>query len=240
MCAGRRVRVLDTRARPEAARPLLRGRRRLLRRAHLRPGSAWFDDDVGPSDDPTYAGGVLDLTEPRNPFRGWSWVFIPSCTGDVHVGDRRVRYGSVVVEQRGWQNAHAALRWAFAHFPRVETVLVAGCSAGSVGSAFHVPAVIARWPRARVTQLGDSLAFVFHRPVNLTEWGAHKHFPSFFQIGERRFTMVEYLSKLARHTLRARSPASTMRRTASSKRSTARWAATRPASSPGCAPPRRR
>ena len=161
-------------------------------------GSTWFDDDVGPSDDPTYAGGVLDLTEPRNPFRDWSWVYIPSCTGDVHVGDRRVRYGSVVVEQRGWQNAHAALRWAFAHFPRVESVLVAGCSAGSVGSAFHVPAVIARWPRARVTQLGDSLAFVFHRPVNLTDWGAPKHFPSFFRIGERRFTMVEYLSKLAR------------------------------------------
>ena len=161
-------------------------------------GSTWFDDDVSSDDDPAYAGGMLDLTEPRNPFRGWSWVFIPSCTGDVHVGDRRVRYGSVVVEQRGWQNAHAALLWAFSHFPQVESVLVAGCSAGSVGSAFHVPAVIARWPRARVTQLGDSLAFVFHRPVDLSEWGAHEHFPPFFRIGERRFTMVEYLSKLAR------------------------------------------
>ena len=161
-------------------------------------GSEWFDDDVGQDDDPTYSGGVLDLTEPRNPFRGWSWVFIPSCTGDVHVGDRRVRYGSTVVEQRGWQNASAALRWAFARFPRVETVLVTGCSAGSVGSAFHAPAVIARWPRARVRQLGDSLAFVFQRSVNLSGWGAHEHFPPFFRIGDRRFTMVEYLSKLAR------------------------------------------
>lgn len=162
------------------------------------PGSDWFDDAVGPNDDPTYAGGMLDLSQPRNPFRTWSWVFVPSCTGDVHVGDRRVRYGRTVVEQRGWQNARAALRWAFRRFPRAESVLVTGCSAGSVGSAFHVPAVIARWPRARVTQLGDSLAFVFHRPVNLSDWGAHEHFPSFFRIGDRRFTMVEYLTKLAR------------------------------------------
>jgi hypothetical protein len=77
-------------------------------------------------------------------------------------------------------------------------VLVTGCSAGSVGSAFHVPAVLERWPRARVTQVGDSLAFLFHRPVNLSAWGAHERFPAFFRIGNRRFTMVEYLTALAR------------------------------------------
>lgn len=160
-------------------------------------GSQWFDDDVDANDDPTYAGGMLDFSQPRNPFRSWSWVFIPSCTGDVHVGDRRVRYGRTVVEQRGWQNARAALRWAFRRFPQAESVLVAGCSAGSVGSAFHAPAVIDRWPRAQVAQLGDSLAFVFHRPVDLSDWGAHERFPEFFRIGNRRFTMVEYLTKLA-------------------------------------------
>jgi Pectinacetylesterase len=161
-------------------------------------GSQWFDDSVGPVDEPAYAGGMLDLEDPRNPFRDWSWVFIPSCTGDVHLGDRRVRYGAVTVEQRGWQNARAALRWSFGRFDRVESVFVAGCSAGSVGSAFHVPAVLGRWPKARVTQLGDSLAFVFHRPISLTGWGAHRHFPGFFRIGARRFTMSEYLAALAR------------------------------------------
>ena len=162
-------------------------------------GSQWFDDDVGVDDDPSYAGGMLDLADSRNPFRDWSWVFIPSCAGDVHTGDKRVTYGSVTVEQRGWQNARAALGWAFRRFDRVDSVLVTGCSAGSVGSAFHVPAVLGRWPKARVTQVGDSLAFVFHRPVSLTSWGAPKHFPPFFRIGTRRFTMVEYLTALARH-----------------------------------------
>jgi Pectinacetylesterase len=161
-------------------------------------GSTWFDDSVGVEDHPRYAGGVLDLRDRRNPLRNWSWVFIPSCTGDVHLGDKRNRYGSVIVEQRGWQNARAALRWAFRRFRDVDAVFVTGCSAGSVGSAFHVPSVLERWPRARVTQLGDSLAFVFHRPLNLTDWDAHRHFPSFFRVGQRRFTMVEYLRALAR------------------------------------------
>lgn len=64
-------------------------------------GNRWFDDSVGPEDDPAYARGVFDLADRRNPFRDWSWVMIPSCAGDVHVGDRRVRYGPVTVEQRG-------------------------------------------------------------------------------------------------------------------------------------------
>jgi Pectinacetylesterase len=162
------------------------------------PGSAWFDDSVTSSDDPSFAGGMLDLSDRRNPFAGWSWVFVPSCTGDVHVGDTVARYGPTRVHQRGWRNARAALEWAFRRLPSVESVLVTGCSAGSVGSAFHVPAVLDRWPLARVTQVGDSLAFVFHRPVTLTGWRAHRHFPPFFRIGARSFTMVEYLTALAR------------------------------------------
>jgi hypothetical protein len=161
-------------------------------------GSTWFDDAVTNADDPTHAGGMLAMADPRNPFRDWSWVFIPSCGGDVHLGDRRVRYGSVTVQQRGRQNAHAAVDWAFTHLPNPDTVLVSGCSAGSVGSAFHVPAILDHWPRARVAQIGDSLAFVFHRPVDLSEWGAPAHFPAFFRIGERPFTMVQYLTALGR------------------------------------------
>jgi len=162
------------------------------------PGSIWFDDRVNEGDDPRFNGGLLDVSDPRNPFRGWSFLYIPSCTGDVHLGDRVARYGTTTIRHRGWVNARAALRRANAEFPVPETVFVTGCSAGSVGSAFHVPAVLQHWPRAKVTQLGDSLAFVFHRPVDLTGWGAHKRFPSFFRIGNRRFTMVEYLTALAK------------------------------------------
>lgn len=161
------------------------------------PGSTWFDDRVDSGDDPAFNGGLLDLADARNPFRNWSFLYIPSCTGDVHLGDRVARYGSTIIRHRGWANARAALRRAYSEFRAPEAVFVTGCSAGSVGSAFHVPAVLARWPQAKVTQLGDSLAFVFHRPIDLTDWGAPARFPAFFRIGNRRFTMAEYLTALA-------------------------------------------
>jgi hypothetical protein len=166
------------------------------------PGSSWFDDAVDGGDDPSFARGIFDFGDPRNPFRDWSFVYIPVCTGDVHLGDRVQTYSergaSVTVRHKGFVNARAALAWAFDRFPEPTRVLVTGCSAGSVGSAFHAPAVLARYPRAQVAQLGDSLAFQFHRPIRLVDWGAHRHFPAFFDIGGRRFTMAQYLSALAR------------------------------------------
>ena len=162
------------------------------------PGSTWFDDRVNDADAPRWNGGVLDLDDERNPFRGWSAVYIPSCTGDVHTGTRVVKYGRLRVHQKCYVNARAALAHAYRQFPNAGVVFVTGCSAGSVGSAFHADAVIRHYRKARVTQLGDSLAFVFHRPISLASWGTHSVFPPFFRIRNRRWTMVEFITRLAR------------------------------------------
>jgi Pectinacetylesterase len=164
------------------------------------PGSFWFDDRVDGGDDPELsAGGVLDLEAPENPFADYSMVFIPSCTGDVHTGSRVVEYGPYRVHQKGHLNATAALEHAFEEFPSPEAVFVTGCSAGSVGSAFHADTVLQQYPDARVTQVGDSLAFVFHRPVSLESWGTHEHFPEWFTPSRKngRWTMTEFLTALA-------------------------------------------
>ena len=166
-----------------------------------RPGSSWFDDRIDAYDDPAVSGGILDFAHPDNPFRDYSVVYIPSCTGDVHTGSRLVSYGSGLrVHQKGFLNARAALARAYREFPDPDAVFVTGCSAGSVGSAFHADAIIGRYPDARVTQLGDSLAFLFHRPVNLAGWGAHEHFPRWFRPTRprQRWTMVEFVRGLAR------------------------------------------
>jgi hypothetical protein len=164
------------------------------------PGSVWFDDRVDESDDPGFAGGgVLDLEHPDNPFADYSMVFIPSCNGDVHTGSRVVSYGPHRIQQKGYLNAQAALERAYTEFPDAAEVFVSGCSAGSVGSAFHADAIIDRYPEARVTQVGDSLAFVFHRPITLESWGTHEHFPDWFELerANGRWTMVEFLTALA-------------------------------------------
>jgi pectinacetylesterase len=165
-----------------------------------RPGSTWFDDRVDAFDNPAGSGGVLEFGHPDNPFRDYSVVYIPSCTGDVHTGSRLVRYGSLRVHQKGYVNAQAALRRAFREFPDPDAVFVTGCSAGSVGSAFHADSIIRRYRDARVTQLGDSLAFVFHRPISLVDWGTHARFPAWFRPTRPRgrWTMVEFVRALAR------------------------------------------
>ena len=160
--------------------------------------SMWFDDRIDERDDPDGAGGVLDFRRRENPFRNYSATYIPSCTGDVHTGAEVVRYGSVTVHQKGYHNAPAALSTTYRLFPNADAVFVTGCSAGSVGSAFHSDAIIRAYPRARVTQVGDSLAFVFHRPVSLENWGTHRHFPSWARPSceDKRWT-VEFIRGLA-------------------------------------------
>jgi dienelactone hydrolase len=161
-------------------------------------GSTWFDDRVDASDDPGFNGGILDLDNAQNPFRDWSIAYLPSCTGDVHSGTRVVRYGRIRVHQVGYVNARAALARTYREFPDASVVFITGCSAGSVGSAFHADGIIRHYRRTRITQLGDSLAFVFHRPISLAAWGTNSVFPPFFRIGNRRWTMAEFITRLAK------------------------------------------
>jgi hypothetical protein len=39
---------------------------------------------------------------------------------------------------------------------------------------------------------------VFHRPISLAAWGTNSVFPPFFRIGNRRWTMAEFIARLAR------------------------------------------
>jgi hypothetical protein len=174
------------------------------------PGTATFKDRVTGADDPTgRAAGILDLADPANPFRAATMVYVPSCTGDVYSGDSVQTYRSaagetVTVHHRGRVNAGAAVGWAFEHVSDPKRVFVTGCSAGSVGSALFAPRIIEHWPQAQVTQLGDSLAFVFHRPVDLArDWNGQGVLPDWIPgvraIPPDRFTMARYYAAVAAH-----------------------------------------
>ncbi|MFN2433377.1 MAG: pectin acetylesterase-family hydrolase [Gemmatimonadota bacterium] len=179
-----------------------------------RPGSDFLKDAVSRDEDPTGKPGVFDLENPGNPFRGWSMLFVPYCTGDVHWGDhvrtyddssaaaRREGWSRVTMRHKGYVNARAALAWAYEQVPDPERVLVSGCSAGSVASILFTPYVIREYPDARVAQLGDAEAFVFDRPVDLqTDYRAHDNFPSWIPalraIPAGEFTMERFYSAVA-------------------------------------------
>ena len=59
--------------------------------------------------------GIFDRSNPENPFKDFSVIVVPYCTGDVHIGDASRRYGddpsSRPVAHRGYRNVAAVLGW---------------------------------------------------------------------------------------------------------------------------------
>jgi hypothetical protein len=112
-----------------------------------------------------YRAGLLDPANPENPVRGYTKVFVPYCTADLHLGARTVAYDIPAsrtdsahlfeIHHSGTANAMAAIDWAFAHVPSPRTILVTGESAGSVPTPVYAAVMSKHYPRARVVALGD-------------------------------------------------------------------------------------
>jgi hypothetical protein len=72
-----------------------------------------YETSAGIDDDPSRAGGVFDTTNPENPFADWSVVFVPYCTGDVHIGNATTDYGNgLTVQHKGYVNGTAEQTWS--------------------------------------------------------------------------------------------------------------------------------
>lgn len=100
--------------------------------------------------------GIWDDTNPANPFRDWSVVFVPYCTGDVHIGNNTADYGNgVTVEHKGYVNGVAALDTLAASFPDADHIVVSGESAGSVPDPLYAGLAADLFPEARITVLAD-------------------------------------------------------------------------------------
>ena len=121
-----------------------------------------FDAAIDSADFAQRRDGIFDAHAAANPFRGYTTVFVPYCTGDAHLGTRTVRYpadtGVVTVRHRGFYNAESVLAWLAARRRAPATVVVVGASAGAIASPIVAAEVAARLPRARVVQIGDAVA----------------------------------------------------------------------------------
>jgi Pectinacetylesterase len=108
-------------------------------------------------DDPTEQGGMFHLDDERNPFADYSFVYVPYCTGDVHIGDTTTKYApGLTIRHKGYVNASAALDRLAATFPSASKVVVIGESAGSIAAPLYAGILSDRLPDARVTVLGDA------------------------------------------------------------------------------------
>lgn len=151
-----------------------------------------FSEDVSTLDefvaavDGPLAGGILS-DDPNNPFRDWTIIHVPYCTGDVHWGDARTSYGDAgAIEHRGFVNASAALNWTYTRYTAPDNVFVSGCSAGAYGAILHSAYIAQHYESADIAVFADSGAGIITDTFlndSLPNWNAEANLPSAFVPG---------------------------------------------------------
>lgn len=143
-----------------------------------------YDPMVDSTDNPGNAklrwygyDGIFDLENAANPFRDYSILWIPYCTGDTHLGDQDYTYSSndtsFVIRHRGFTNSMASLNWVMERILNPEMVFVTGVSAGSVASPVYTAILADHYPDARITHMGDCSGAYRGEEVRTTldRWG---------------------------------------------------------------------
>jgi hypothetical protein len=120
------------------------------------PGSDLYKTNIRSGDRPSGQAGIFELAEKRNPFADYSIVYVPYCTGDVHIGNTTTKYApGLTVHHRGYVNGTAALDQLATTFPDATKVVVMGESAGSIAAPLYAGLVSDRLPKAEITVLAD-------------------------------------------------------------------------------------
>lgn len=128
------------------------------------------------------SAGVFDSMNPENPLADHSFVYVPYCTGDAHLGDRVNEYSdTLTIDHRGFANASTGLQTVIANYPEVEQLVVAGSSAGSIPTPLFAGLAADALPDAEIITFGDSSgAYPDDPTMNVSigaQWGALKHVP---------------------------------------------------------------
>ncbi|MEZ5994762.1 MAG: pectin acetylesterase-family hydrolase [Hyphomonadaceae bacterium] len=127
-----------------------------------RDDDGFYKAELIPTDNPNRFSGIFDLDNPRNPVRGWSIVYVPYCTGDVHTGANTAHYinpdtgAPYTIEHHGADNFRVILSWMRENLPQPTRLLVAGSSAGAYGASTHFVRIREAFPRGQALMLGDA------------------------------------------------------------------------------------
>jgi Pectinacetylesterase len=135
------------------------------------------------TDDPADEDGIFNFARTDNPFRDYSFFYVPSCTGDAHLGDVTRKYSAqLTVEHKGFVNGTAALNHLAENYPDAAQVVVVGKTVGSVAAPVYGALVADRLPDAQVTVFGGQSGSIPDDPdLNARFfgelWGAYDNMP---------------------------------------------------------------
>lgn len=99
--------------------------------------------------------GLFDSTDGRNPLQHYSWVWIPYCTGDVHIGQAKTKVAGAQRIFDGRANLQSAVERAVGTWTP-DTLVIGGESAGGFGSVTNFAFVRGHFPKARAVLVDDS------------------------------------------------------------------------------------
>jgi len=120
-----------------------------------------------------YTSGMMDRSNPDNPWKDHSFIIINYCSGDMHGGHadrswnlqiRPLRMSPVKI--RGVDNAWSAIKYGQENFPELDQLTVSGSSAGSLGVQMWSNKVLDLFSRRSqdIVVIGDSFVGVIYPP----------------------------------------------------------------------------
>mmetsp|Transcript_125215 Transcript_125215/g.400234 ORF Transcript_125215/g.400234 Transcript_125215/m.400234 type:complete len:497 (+) Transcript_125215:62-1552(+) len=105
--------------------------------------------------------GILNSSSTANPYWDYTKVVVTYCSGDMHAGNTTQpwgMFGLLGLPQRGYHNAKAAVDWVLGEFPKLESLLVTGVSAGALGTQIWSRTILSQFAGRtdRAAVLADS------------------------------------------------------------------------------------
>ena len=97
---------------------------------------------------------VFNRGRADNPFRDYTFVMLPYCSGDVFAGDNSAGYEGR--PQHGYRNVSAYLTRLAPTLRDMKAVVLSGMSAGGYGAVYNFVQVQNAFPRVDVTLINDS------------------------------------------------------------------------------------
>ncbi|PKA16696.1 pectin acetylesterase-family hydrolase [Leptospira haakeii] len=161
--------------------------------------------------------GILDAGNSSNPLKDYDVLFIPYCTGDLHIGSSDVTYDDPYVtpdpstySHRGHDNVLSVLKYIQSNYTQVTDVVVAGQSAGGYGAILNYPHIrqvfseSAKFPSFnKISLVADAsngaVINGFFSGIVKTKWGSAQNMPD-WAVGASYLdgspSIQDYLSKI--------------------------------------------
>lgn len=130
----------------------------------------WGADNLAAETDPLAGFPLLDRTDPDNPFARATWIYVPYCTADLHIGDQIVSHAATEPDLHhvGDRNVASLLERVHEQIPAPERVFMLGISAGGYGVQLQADRFAQTFPDSDLALLADGAPMV--RPYDGRWW----------------------------------------------------------------------